>query len=391
MAKTCCPSCCGCCSACTGKSKGGATPVCVGAPGSGQGKAMPQGTWLYIRFDGADAGARPIPSGDVFWSSPDIWTIGGDGLDNPIGGQPLTVQARIWNAGSLAASPLRVDFYYIAPSLGIVASAPKHFGTVWSVAPPRSGTIVSCPWTPPTEFYDLHACLIVTCSAPLQNERAVAPPNPVADRHTGQHNFTVIEAGGGEQLHIPLRLGNLLSRPAALTLTAAATWMKRATPKAGPFFHGAAMSGAVRAADTTERVTAQLWSRRAAILDQTRHGDQDIAVAQDHVTDIVGLTSMEMGGRRRSTTTLIEQPRIDEDAPFADLGNPIGFEPHQSATANFAITVPRKVEHPWLLVHIAQKTDGLIDGGYTVAIHFPRADPIRSEERTKRSAHGRRN
>jgi hypothetical protein len=351
---------------------------------------MPQGTWLYIRFDVADAGARPIPSGDVFWSSPDIWTIGGDGLDTPIGGQPLTVQARIWNAGSLAASPLRVDFYYMAPSLGIVASAPKHFGTVWSVAPPRSATIVSCPWTPPTEFYDLHACLIVTCSAPLQNEKAVAPPNPVADRHTGQHNFTVIEAGGAEQLRIPLRLGNLLSRPAALTLTAAATWMKRAAPHAGPFFHGAALSGAIRAADSAERLTAQLWSRRAAILDETRHGDEDIAVARDRVTDIVGLASVELGEGRRSTTTLIEQPRIAADAPFADLGDSIAFEPHQSATATLAINVPRKAEHPWLLVHMAQKTDGLIDGGYTVAIHYRGTDPIKSEDGRKRSSHGRR-
>src|ERR1035438_3770174 len=88
-----------------------------GGAGGGKGPA-PVGTWLLIRFDQADAGARPIPSTDVFWESPDIWLTGGDAFGNPIGGKPATVVVRGWNLGLIQAAPVQAAVSYITPSLG---------------------------------------------------------------------------------------------------------------------------------------------------------------------------------------------------------------------------------------------------------------------------------
>ena len=100
---------CACCGSatrhCCCKSGGG--PSGGGAPSGGGGTPpwtpQPQGSYLLIQYDAADTGVRPVPSGDVWWLSPDIWVTGGDGLGNPIAGQPCQVNARIWNSsGQLA-------------------------------------------------------------------------------------------------------------------------------------------------------------------------------------------------------------------------------------------------------------------------------------------------
>src|SRR5579859_7142212 len=161
---------CACC--CCGGGQGGTgQPGSGGGPGPGGGSPggggpppipMPNvSTWLLIRYDSADMGARPVPASDVWWESPDIWLTGGDQFGNPIGGQPATVFARVWNLGTLPAAPVYVDFFFIAPSLGILPSAPEQIGkkSACVLVPPLSAVVVACPtpWIPPVTQGNLHA------------------------------------------------------------------------------------------------------------------------------------------------------------------------------------------------------------------------------------------
>lgn len=123
-------------------------------------------------------------------------------------------------------------------------------------------------WTPPTYPTDLHACLLVTCSAPGQNDVPTAPANPVLDRHVGQHNLTVL-AGSEEPMALQLNLVNLEGRAASIEIAAAAAWLSE-LPKRGkaallPHFGAHAAVQVAAQARSLEQV--RLWARRAALVD----------------------------------------------------------------------------------------------------------------------------
>ncbi|MGZ4766355.1 MAG: hypothetical protein ACXV6M_11925, partial [Ilumatobacteraceae bacterium] len=187
----------------------------------------PQGTWLLIRYDDTDVGARPIPNGEVFWESPDINVLGGDAFGNPTAGQPVTLAVQVWNRGDVDAAPVRVDFAFVAPSLGITTAAPQSIGTAWTTVLAGHSKVVECPepWTPPQYPTNLHACLIATCSAPGQGDPPTALDNPALDRHVGQRNLTVLEAGAGETVQLSFEAANLFARRADIQIVAAAAWI----------------------------------------------------------------------------------------------------------------------------------------------------------------------
>jgi hypothetical protein len=311
-------------------------------------KSAPPATFLYIRYDEADDGnERPIKSGVAYWHSPDIWVTNVDALGNPVGGEPTEVKARIWNVGSLQASPLFVEFWFIAPSLGITTSAPKKIGTARSLGTARSATVVRCPqlWTPPvTDATKLHSCLIATCWAPLQHDLPLKPSTPVSDRHTGQRNLTVMEASAGEQLHLPVALVNLLDHVADVTLVANATWQHtfaQATPRTVDVSRAGAPveHHAERAVDASELDGLLALTRVASAT-----GEHELAAAHEQAA-----------------------------AAFHPIGRVAGLAARQTATAHFSITVPDEPTSSWLVVNLAQASDGVVDGGYTVAIRVKQA------------------
>src|SRR5512145_1006257 len=75
--------------------------------------------WLVIRHLASDTGQRPLPSGEVFWNSPDIWIESSDSLGNPVAGEPNFVHAIVRNFGMADAFPVKVDFFWADPSLGL--------------------------------------------------------------------------------------------------------------------------------------------------------------------------------------------------------------------------------------------------------------------------------
>jgi len=380
MAKcSCC--CCVCQPGGTGQPGGGGPPsggTPGGPPAGGIGGFPPWpvpkvSTWLLIRYDAADLGARPIPASDVWWESPDIWLTGGDAFGNPIGGQPANVFARVWNLGTLVAAPVFVDFFFVAPSLGILPSAPKRIGhkSACVLVPPLSTVVAACPtpWVPPITEGNLHACLLATCSAPISGDTPTVPFNPVADRHTGQHNLTVLEAAAGKKLSFTLQLGNLAPLVNKVELMAAAAWHPHATPALHEFPAPPPISGPINAMlDSAKSSQHRLWAQRAAIIvERSTHSYHPLPADQVH--QALGLAAITPGEVRRSAAVVAPPNRFGAvGSSFTSLGDAIELKPQQQATAKFSITVPDRGRQPWFIVHLAQVSGGSVTGGYTVAI-----------------------
>ena len=355
---------------------GGTTGGQPGGGGAGEGGGLPSvpqlGTWLLIRYDSADLGARPIPGSEVFWESPDIWLTGGDQFGNPIGGQPANVFARVWNLGFILAAPVRVDFFFIAPSLGIPPSAPELIGTAWTTIQPMSAKNVACPtpWIPPVPKGFLHACLLATCSALLQGDVPTVPANPVADRHTGQHNLTVLEAGSGAEIPVHLKLVNLAPTRSAIQLMAAANWRPEAHVAVNSFPARPSLIGPINAVrGAADSVLYRLWAQRAAlIVERSAHAAEHTLSARG-IHDALKLTEIRRGHTIRSAAIIAPPNRFDPAASaFTSLGDALELEAQQEATASLTIAMPRHTGAPWFVVHLAQAINGSVVGGYTVAI-----------------------
>ena len=383
--------CCGCCDQCKGGTGGGGGGTGGGGGGTGGGGGgtggggggkgggggagggkgpAPVGTWLLIRFDQADAGARPIPSTDVFWESPDIWLTGGDAFGNPIGGKPATVFVRVWNLGLIQAAPVQVAVSYITPSLGVPPSAPFPIGTAWGVVRAQSYTVFSCEWTPPVETQDVHACLIATCSAPLQGDVPTAPADPVSDRHTGQHNLTILPGSEGLVITGAFHLTNLAPMAAAIDFMAAGSWRTVAEfPTGAPLFHPS-VAAAVTALDRPI-ASAQMrsWARRASVIQRLAPVMHLRTFDPAAIGDVVRVT---LSGHHRKIQSVPVVPRSDRvsvpGSTFAKVGESIHLEALQQTTVNVSITVPPSHGHPWFIAHLAQATGGMLSGGYTVVV-----------------------
>jgi hypothetical protein len=331
------------------------------------------GTWLVVRYDPADQGARPIPAGDVFWESPDIWLTGGDAFGNPIGGSPATLFAQVWNLGSLAANPVGVDFSFIAPSLGIPASAPELIGTGWGTVPALSAAVIECPvaWIPPITKGDLHSCLIVTCSAPLQNDVPTVPGSAVADRHTGQHNLTVIEATAGQQFRFEVVMANLGPLPTAVQLVAAAAWHRSESFGRDGFVSAPSLLSAIEgAAGPANADTKQMWARRAVTLSERGPSADLQFLSSEDTRQAVVVAGFEEVGSARSNPIVGPPGRQGSADMFTSLNPPRQLAPEQRAVAAVTVNVPTEAVYPWFIAHLAQSSGGALTGGYSVAFHL---------------------
>jgi hypothetical protein len=373
-----CGGCCEGCSRGTGGTGGTATQG-PGSPGNTGGRtgpgAVPIGTWLLIRYDQSDMGARPVPGGDVFWESPDIWITGGDALGNPIGGQPAAVFARVWNLGSVDAMSVRVDYSFIAPSLGIPASAPAPIGTNWTLVPALRATVVECPepWIPPEQVGDLHSCLIVRCSAVLQNDTPTTG-SAISDRHVGQHNMTVQEAEPGQKLTVPLLLRNLGPQPAEVELMASAGWragseIRRDEPMLAP-----SLAGAIAGADQPAGIgEPRLWARRALLLAERPASDAVRPFSPAEIGDVVTIDSIKREPAVDANPLVPPANRVLLSAtPFRSIAKTETLPPLGGARTHLTVNVPEKARDPWFVVHLAQATGGALTGGYTIACRISR-------------------
>lgn len=176
--------------------------------------------WLLIRYTGIDLGARPIPSGDVFWESPDVWVESSDPMGNPVAGEENFVHARVFNLGAADAAPVKVDFYWANPALGLGPGNMNLIGTEWVEVFSLTATDVRCrkPWIP-LMLNDGHECLVVNCSNHVLDP-ILHPFAPTLDRHVGQRNVHVVTAPAGKTLRFSLQVNNLFPLVAAAQISA---------------------------------------------------------------------------------------------------------------------------------------------------------------------------
>lgn len=331
----------------------------------------PQGTWLLIRYEPTDVGARPVPTGEVFWESPDIRVVGGDAFGNPTGGHPVTLEARVSNRGSIDAAPVRVDFAFVDPALGIVPGAPQLIGTAWTSVLAGQSTVVACPgtWTPPKHPTNLHACLIVTCSAPAVHDTPTAPANPVLDRHVAQRNLTVLEASAGETLSLRLGVANLFGRHAHTGVVAAAGWHGAdKTPTEPLLVPTLGVLGSARAAARATTVEgARLWTERTALLD-VRSRQAPAIETVETVDEVALVRSLRCDKQTPAAWAGARAGVLAPHPDFASLGEDLLLAPGQTATAEVEVEVPRDPKQPWLALHLAQSQEGQLTGGYTILI-----------------------
>ena len=124
--------------------------------------------WLLIRYALTDIGLRPVPASEKTYKSPDIRIESSDPLGNAVAGELNYIHAKIFNLGKADAVPVKVDFYWGDPSLGLGAEHMNLVGTEWVQVRSHTSVDVRCntPWVP--VFVNKgHECLKVNCSNPI--------------------------------------------------------------------------------------------------------------------------------------------------------------------------------------------------------------------------------
>lgn len=166
--------------------------------------------WLVIRYGPGDVGLRPVPSNVAVYLSPDIWVESSDPGGNAVAGEQNHVWVRVFNLGKHIAFPVKLDYYWANPALGLGAAQMNLIGTEWIEIPSQwsSATRCSTPWVP-VFVNGGHECLKVNCSCPTFDPITV-PFDPQQDRHVGQRNITVLHGQAGAALELKLELNNLL-------------------------------------------------------------------------------------------------------------------------------------------------------------------------------------
>ncbi len=194
--------------------------------------------YLLIRSASGDRGARPFNG--VFWESPDIFvnpnqeatiaplmppTSAGVAQANV----PNTLYAHVWNLGKSPAYRVRVEFYWLNPTLGISRSDANLIGAAWidlanrftllphwdEVSGPSgkymtlgSHAIVRCPetWIPKYENQG-HECLVVRAFEPVLDPLGNDQFSAASDRHVAQRNIAVVQAASPAAVDLSLSLG----------------------------------------------------------------------------------------------------------------------------------------------------------------------------------------
>jgi hypothetical protein len=174
---------------------------------NGKGRADRFLPYLLIRTALGDRGDRPINV--PCWESPDIWTVVGDPASTPpippdhggtvLVGQPATLYAHVWNLGFAPLAGVRVEFYWVDPSVGAGGSLSHLIGMARCELAGRgmqgSHKLVKCPtaWVP-AMLNGGHECLFARVAG-IGDPIGGNEWNPNLNRHVGQRNIAVVAAG----------------------------------------------------------------------------------------------------------------------------------------------------------------------------------------------------
>src|SRR5579884_215628 len=181
-------------------------------PGQRDGKVGGDGphysAWLVIRYQAGDTGGRPLPPGTVFWESPDVWTQGSQGTNQPVVGEATQVFTRITNLGMQDATGITVKYWWANPSIAISEATATLIATDTVTVPAGNSLVFQSPvdWVPVNQNNG-HECLLVEAYDPLFDP-LTDPMHPRNDRHVGQKNEHVITLQAGQNFKFEMDSAN---------------------------------------------------------------------------------------------------------------------------------------------------------------------------------------
>ncbi len=177
--------------------------------GTGDGKGPHYTPWLVVRYVSGDDGSRPLSPGTVFWESPDVWTMGSMGINQPVAGEATQVFARVTNLGLADAIGATIQWVWANPTIAINPANVHPIGILTGQnIPAQNSLIFQSPtdWVPVVENNG-HECLIAQAFVPVFDP-LTNPDQPVNDRHVGQKNEQLITLAQGESFHFTVEAHN---------------------------------------------------------------------------------------------------------------------------------------------------------------------------------------
>lgn len=341
--------------------------------------AVPVATWLHLHYDLADQGARPVPSGDAFWESPDIWIEGGDQFGNAIAGQPATVWARVWNGGYLKACGTRVDFAVVDPSLGIPWDQPQLIGAEPSyvnvpekiLGPGFAEVRCKTPWVPAPG--SSHACLFAMCSCPMQNDVPAQPWNVIDARQVAQHNVNIVAAHPGQVLAFELHTANILPVASLVQMAVQAAWVSAPRPRDALHYSASGVRNSIAALNRPlDLQHMRLMAARAARLMAPGIPMRGSAVTPEQLPELVRIKRICRTGHASGGTAVIaSRTAVTGLNGYTPLGAAAAGRPGEQHVVQLELQVPRPpAGASQLLLRLAQFENGFATGGYTVVLAY---------------------
>ncbi len=198
---------------------------------------------LFLQYDVADTGARPLPANSTFWLSPAVWLQTTDG--NYTVGQPATIEVQVSLMSPAAYTIINVEVWVCDPTtvagpstalppfqgataqqLTLTGDAPQDPSQAISMGP-RIQVTGFVPYPGISSLPGGHCCLIANCygttgegtadGADLNEVAAANLPNEVqTDPHVAQRNIFADATPPGSKINVinfpfraatPLRAG----------------------------------------------------------------------------------------------------------------------------------------------------------------------------------------
>ena len=355
-----------------------------------------QTPWLLLRAVPDDLGIRPMAPGSVFWCSPDVWVESEDPFGNAVAGRPNYVHARLFNLGAFQAAPVKLDFYWGNPAVGLGPGDMHHIGTEYVELPSLTSRVVRCetPWVP-VMLNDGHECVMVNASCWV-SDPITAPFMPMLDRHVGQRNLHVTTLPAGESMMMSLMVANVF--PIAVRVEVGVrSWRLRMVRRdagvtaaqlgalAAGFMDGAsgsvayAMETAKRGSDAHRNAQKALTverRHRAAkekplfrLAERERAGPRVVTRLHDKSGELHGERGGGFAGRLLSALDA-KQPAADEGAPGArEVVQTVSLQPRSYRMLDLKIAMPDDMrEDEIAVIHVDSRVGPMTVGGYTVVV-----------------------
>jgi hypothetical protein len=301
--------------------------------------------WLVIRDQTGDVGDRPLPSGTVFWESPDVWVVSTLGINQPVPGQPNTVYARVTNLGMQDATGVFVQFWWANPALAITEANANLIDTTTTTVLAGSSVVVTCPtpWVPVVENGG-HECLLAQAYSPVFDP-LTAPLDPVDDRHVGQKNEQLVLAQPGQKMAIRVQAANISGFAQALTFVVQSPML--VVPPDLLLQRGIKHRGVLTVATRPLPLSLELADAPSTF------GGPSLLFARRLFT----MTAAEIAGTARYCAAPAQITRVAQ------------FEPWEMRTVEIAGQVPADARPGQVFTfRVVQQAGNMVTGGYTVNV-----------------------